>query len=546
MKNTIARLCLIVSLLACVSCGKKVEIEEYAIIPQPVAFEQSTHTFTLNSRTRLCLENLTQNTSIAKYIAASLRHNHFRPSFVSSAGKDCITFTLLDANNVDTLLGDEGYRMQVLPDGITIAANSEAGLFYGYKTLVQMLPEDISTTRYSRIVMPCCTIIDYPRFHWRGSHLDVSRHFFTVAQVKKHLDLMAAYKLNKFHWHLTDDHGWRIEIDSYPQLNDIGSWRVDRSHVPWGEAEPAHPGEEPTYGGYFSKADVAEILDYAEQRHIEVIPEIELPGHCSAVLASYPELACDTFPYVVELGPYWPPKAILCAGNDKTLEFLFAVLDEVVQMFPSDYIHIGGDEAFKDNWKVCPKCQARIRQQHLANEEELQGWLVAQVAEYLSRKGKRVIGWDEMLDCGPLPQNAVTMSWRSVDAARKSVQSGHDAILCPTAYCYLDYYQADRNTQPKAIGGYLPLSQVYSFDPMPTGLTVREKRRILGGQGNLWSEYVNTYEHAEYMLLPRLCALSECFWSPVERKDWESFLRKIERQKVRLSAKGYNYCNDIE
>lgn len=543
MKHILTSFGLIVTLIVCVSCRKTVQLDDYAIIPQPVFMELESHTFTLNRRTKLCFENLPQNTPTAKYITTALRQIHFRPSFTSSVKKDCIIFSLLDTDNVDTLLGNEGYLLQVRPDGIFISANTEAGLFYAFQTLLQMLPDDVSVTRYSRVVMPCCTVVDYPRFSWRGSHLDVCRHFFTVGQVKKHLDLMAAYKLNKFHWHLTDDHGWRIEIDAYPQLNDIGSWRVDRSNVPWGEEKPAQPGEEPSYGGFFSKADVADILDYAAARHIEVIPEIEMPGHCSAILAAYPELACDSFPYTVAIGPYWPPKAILCAGNDKTLEFLCAVLDEVTQMFPSDYLHIGGDEAFKDNWKACPKCQARIRHEHLAGEEELQGWLVAQVAEYLSRKGKRIIGWDEMLDCGEVPADAITMSWRSVDAARRSVQQGHDAILCPTEYCYLDYYQADPKSQPTAIGGYIPLSKAYSFDPMPAGLTVAERHRILGGQANLWSEFINTYDHAEYMLLPRLCALSECFWSPTARKDWEHFQEKIVHHTLRLHAKGYNCCD---
>jgi len=532
---------LLMASLLFAACGKKVRVEAYSLVPEPVQFLDGEESCTLTPRTRLCFVNLAQNSPTAKYITQSLRRMHIHPALIGTPKKDCITFTLLDS--LESTLGPEGYRLSVVPEGVFVYAATEAGLFYGFQTFLQMLPPDIATVRYSRVELPGCTVTDYPRFPWRGSHLDVSRHFFPVQDIKKHLDLMAMYKLNRFHWHLTDDQGWRIEIDGYPQLNDVGSWRVDRTDVPWGTETPAEIGEEPTYGGFYSKEDVADIIAYAAERHIEVIPEIELPGHSSAVLAAYPELGCPGTHYDVAIGEFWPTTAILCAGNDRSVDFLCGVMDEVMQMFPSDYIHIGGDEVFPSNWGHCPKCQARMRELHLDRASQLQGWFIDTIAAYLSRKGKRIIGWDEMLDCGTHVSDAVVMSWRSTDAARRAVRRGYEAILAPTEFCYLDYYQADPPTQPLAFDGYISLVKAYSFDPMPAGLTPDEQHRVLGGQANLWTEYINTYDHAEYMLLPRLCALAECFWTPLAGKDWPRFLLKTDHHRTRLRAQGYNCCD---
>lgn len=527
-------------LLLTSSCGESVSVSEFAIIPEPVYLVQKGRSFTMDRSTKLCFENLGQNTPTAKYIASSLRRMHIRPAFIGHPERNCITFALTDS--VNHLLGNEGYSLKVKPEGIYISANTEAGLFYGYQTLIQLFPDDITTTSYHRVTLPECTIVDYPRFEWRGSHLDVCRHFFSVKQIEKHLDLMAAYKLNRFHWHLSDDQGWRIEIEKYPQLNDVGSWRVDRDDVQWGDGEPARPGEEPTYGGYYTKQDIAEIVEYAAQRHIEVVPEIEIPGHCSAVLASYPEFACDDYPYTVAVGPYWPPKAILCAGNDEVLQFLYDVMDEVAQMFPGEYIHIGGGETYKDNWETCPKCHARMRKLGLDNEDQLQGWLIGQVAEHLSRKGKRVVGWDEMLDCGPVSKETVVMNWRNVTGAVKAVRHGNNVVMALPDYCNLDYCQADPAHQPPSFGIELPLSKVYHFNPVPSGLSKLETLHILGGQCFLWTDYIKNYDQAEYMLLPRLCAMSECLWTPSDRKDWMRFRQHIERHKARLHANGYRCC----
>ena len=527
----------LLALLLLTACGRSVVIEEYAIIPEPVYLVQKGRTFMLSSSTNFCFENLGQNTPTAKYIANSLRQMHVRPAFIGKPDRDCITFSINDTLN--PALGNEGYLLQVLPNGIFISANTEAGLFYAYQTFVQMLPDDIQKKSYRRIVMPECTILDYPRFEWRGSHLDVCRHFFTVKQIKKHLDLMAAYKLNRFHWHLTDDQGWRLEIEHYPQLNDIGSWRVDRTRSPWGSEEPAHVGEEPTYGGYYTRKDVAEIVEYAAQRNIQVIPEIELPAHCSPVLASYPQFACDDHPYSVALGPYWPLKAVLCLGNDEAMQFVFDILDEVCSLFPADYIHIGGDVPYKENWERCPQCHNRIRQLGLGSEEELHDWFIATVEEHLARKGRQLIGWDDVAECPNLSTNAVVMAWHGDSNAFRAALRGNPVIAANPDYCSLDYYQADSSHQPPAFPEYLTLYKAYHYDPVPPRLTENAQSYIRGAECLLWTDYLTTYAEAQHQLLPRLCALAECFWSPSENKDWPRFQRKIEHHKTRLRTNGY-------
>ena len=527
-------------LLLTTACGDNIEVKEYSIIPEPVYLVQKGRTYTLSPSTKLCFENLGQNSPTAKYITTSLRQMHVRPAFIGTPHKDCITFTINDT--INPALGDEGYLLQVHPDGIFVSANTEAGLFYAFQTFVQMLPDNFQHRSYSRIIMPECTILDYPRFTWRGSHLDVCRHFFTVKQIERHLDLMAAYKLNRFHWHLTDDQGWRIEIDRYPQLNDIGSWHVDRTNQPWGFEDPARPGEEPTYGGFYTKKEIAEIVEYAAQRNIEVIPEIDLPGHASAILASYPELACDDHPYTVAIGPYWPPKAVLCVGNDQVMQFVSDILDEITQMFPSEFIHIGGDVNYKANWESCPRCQTKMRQLGLANENELQGWFLHQVDDILARKGRRMIGWDEIMDCTLPDSDAVIMAWRGDTAAFAAALHGYAVISANPAYCNLEYYQADSTYQLPAFPQYLTLYHTYQYDPIPPTLTENAHPYVWGGQCMLWTDYITTYDRAEYQLLPRLCAIAECLWTPLDRKDWPHFQAKIEHHKTRLRNVGYNVC----
>ncbi len=530
----VAMLC--VAMLMVSGCGRKVVVKELNVVPEPVFMVQKEGGYTLHSSPRLSVTGLGQNSATVKYAMKSLRHARMHPKLVPASEPSDISLVLYDTVNPE--IGDEGYLLEVRQSGIKLSANTEVGILYGYQTLVQMLPADLSSVVYKAITLPECTVLDYPRFGWRGVHLDVSRHFFPVKFVKKYLDVMAMYKMNRFHFHLTDDQGWRLPSESYPRLNRVGSWRM----------EP----DSSEYGGFYTKEELLEIVDYAAERGIEVVPEIELPGHASAILAAYPQLACDEKHYVVEGNPYWPPKAILCAGNDSTLVLLKAVLDEVCEIFTSKYIHLGGDEAVKDKWRTCPKCQQRIRQEHLRNEEELQAWLMGELARYLKGKGKIVVGWDEVFQeeanegrgVGDhlLGEEAVVMSWRGLQGGLDAARNGRRVVMCPTEFCYLDYYQADARYQPKAIGGMITLKKAYEFDPAPMGTNLHVEANILGGQCNLWTEYIKTPQYAEYMLLPRMLAVSEALWCRRDRRDWNRFRRKVELQKERLYVKGYSYC----
>ncbi len=545
-------------LAVCVAgCGRRATMTEIAVIPEPVFVVQKEGSFTLRDNPRISLSGIGQNSPTARYVMSSLRHARMRPSMVSAGKNSDIDMVVLDTANPE--LGREGYLLEVRNSGIRLSANTELGLFYAYQTLVQMLPADASKVRYRAVTMPECTILDYPRFEWRGAHLDVCRHFFPTKFIKRYLDVMASYKLNRFHWHLTDDHGWRLPSERYPRLNTTGSWRVDVGDSPWGEAVVSD--ERATYGGYYSKSDIADIVQYAADRGIEVVPEVEMPGHVSALLASYPQLACDNYPYRVEYGPYWPPKAILCVGKDSTLAIMADILDEVMDLFPtSRYIHLGGDEAFKDNWEQCLKCQRRIRVERLHDEEELQAWFMSRMAAQVTARGKQAVGWDEVCESShgwsatpgtdglrqadtSSGSGMIVMAWRGQTLGAAAAAAGHRVVMCPTDCCYLDYYQANPLFQPRAIGGLLTLEKAYSFDPAPKGTDPVAEANILGGQCNLWTEYINTPRHAEYMLLPRMLATSECLWSPTDRKDWNRFRRKVEEHKDRLAARGYAYCD---
>ena len=517
-------------------CGRRATVKEISVVPEPVFTLQKEGSFTLKDNPRISLTGIGQNAPTVRYVMSSLRHARMHPSMVAPGRNSDIDLIVLDTSNPE--LGEEGYLLEVRNNGIRLSANTETGLFYAYQTFIQMLPPDASRVRYRAITLPECTILDYPRFEWRGAHLDVCRHFFPVKFIKKYIDVMASYKLNRFHWHLTDDHGWRLPSEKYPKLNTIGSWRVDRDDQPWGHADPPREGERATYGGFYSKEDIADIVQYAAERGIEVVPEIEMPGHVSALLASYPQLACDKGPYSVAIGPYWPPKAIVCLGKDSTLIVLEDLVDEVMDLFPGRYIHLGGDEAVKDNWEQCLKCQRRIRTERLDNEEQLQQWLMARIAARVAARGKQAIGWDEIEDTPGM----IVMSWRGQNTGYEAAGRGQKVIMCPTDYCYLDYYQANPLFQPKSIGGLVTLDKAYSFDPVPADAPEGTEEHVIGGQCNLWTEYINTPQHAEYMLLPRMLAISECLWSPAEKKDWGRFRRAVEEQKERLAARGYNYC----
>ena len=422
----------------------------------------------------------------------------------------------------------ESYTLSVTPQQILIRATSGAGLFYGMQTLLQ-LAQPSGAGSYS---IASVEIEDTPRFAYRGLMLDVSRHFSTKEFIKKQIDALAYYKINRLHLHLTDAAGWRLEIKKYPLLTEFAAWRTDPTWKQWWNGGRKYvrfdaPG---AYGGYYTQDDIREILEYARQHYITVIPEIEMPSHSEEVLAAYPQLSCSGEPY---------KNSDFCVGNEETFTFLENVLTEVMELFPSEYIHIGGDEAGKSAWKICPKCQKRMKDEHLANVDELQSYLIHRIEKFLNNHGRHLLGWDEILQGGIAP-NATVMSWRGEEGGIAAVTSGHRAIMTPGAYCYLDSYQDAPYSQPEAIGGYLPLKKVYSYNPVPASLTAEQAKLVYGVQGNLWVEYIPTPEHVEYMIYPRILALAETAWSAPERKSWPDFHTRALSAVADLQAKGYH------
>lgn len=444
------------------------------------------------------------------------------PDVTESLEKSGITVSVLE--EVPGLgSNEEGYRLEVTKRGVGIEALSEAGVFYALRTLA-FLSDDGK--------VPCVEITDYPRFPYRGMHLDVSRHFKSKDFIKKQLDVMARYKLNRFHWHLTDGAGWRIEIDRYPELTDIAAWRPYPDWEAWWNGgrrycTEDHPDAD---GGYYTKEDVREIIEYAAQRHITVIPEIEMPGHSEEVLAVYPELSCSGKPYV---------NSELCVGKEATFEFLENVLLEIIELFPSEYIHIGGDEAAHAGWKNCPDCQRRIAEEHLGDESGLQGYLVRRIEKFLNGHGRKLIGWDEVLRDG-LNTSSAIMVWRDMEYGVEAAMAGNDVIMSPGEYCYIDAYQDAPFTQPVAKGGYLTLEKTYSFQPVPDTLSPDLQARYMGIQSNLWCEYIQPDEYTEYMLYPRVLSIAETAWSFPFRKNWDSFRENVVSETDVLVSRGYN------
>lgn len=431
---------------------------------------------------------------------------------------------------IDTTVGNpEGYRLIARNGSVDIVGGSDAGVFYGLQTLEQL--------KDSAGYVPVVTIEDAPRFPWRGMHLDVARHFFSKDFVKRYLDMLAYHKINTFHWHLTDGIGWRLQIDKYPLLTRKAAWRkVKDEKSPWIGLELSDESRKDsadTYGGYYTKDDVREIVEYAKERHITVIPEIEMPGHSEAATFAYPEYACPTAR---------PGSGIYCPGREETFEYLEGIIDEVIELFPdSPYIHIGGDEVGKEQWSRCPLCRKRMREEGLQDEHELQSYFVHRMEEYINSKGKAMIGFDEILEGGLAP-NATVMSWTGFEGGIKAANAGHDVVMVPLDYVYFDHYQGQNPCEPQAWGGFNGIRRVYSFDPVPPGIAPENVHYVLGGQGNLWTENIRTPEHAEYMLLPRLAALSETLWTDTTAKDWTRFERKMDRQLDRYAAREWNYA----
>ena len=444
----------------------------------------------------------------------------------------------------DGSLAPEAYSILVSKRNAVVRASGLNGVIYALETLRQLLPPSIYGSRQAlkdRWTLPCCLIEDSPRFAWRGMHLDSSRHFWSIDEVKRYLDVMAMYKLNRFHWHLTDDQGWRIEIQAFPLLSQIACWR-EGTMIGRDFSSDDHI----RYGGFYTREEIREVVDYAAARGITVVPEVDLPGHMLAALSAYPQLGCTGGPYAAWT-KWGVSDQVLCAGKESTFEFLEAVLAEVAELFPGEYIHIGGDECPKDEWKKCPDCQARIRELGLKGddrfsaEQYLQNYVTRRIQEYLATLGKKVIGWDEILE-GDLAPGATVMSWRGAAGGKEAAARGFDAVMTPNSHCYFDYCQAEGcEGEPLGIGGFVSLEKVYSLDPLE-GISPENAHHILGVQANLWTEYISTPEHLEYMLLPRLLALSEVQWCAPERRDAARFLRVLQEHEYPvLEEAGYNY-----
>jgi hexosaminidase len=444
----------------------------------------------------------------------------------------------------DAGTGSEGYTLDINPGRIRITSRTEAGRLYAVMSLLQLLPPDqvgSVLTENTGMAIPCLKIVDAPRFRWRGMHLDVSRHFMPVAFVKQYIDMIAFHKMNTFHWHLTDDQGWRIEIKAYPLLTSVGAWRIDREDQNWNDRAKQLPGESATYGGFYSQEEIREVVAYAAARSVTIVPEIEMPAHATAALAAYPQFSCTGGPFTVAPGGVWPLTDIFCAGNDSTFVFLQNILTEVISLFPGKYVHLGGDEADKLEWRRCPKCQFRKKHLRLKGEDGLQSYFMKRMERFLAGHGRKMIGWDEILD-GGLPARAAVMSWRGMNGGIAAARQRHDVVMTPGEFCYFDFYQGRREFEPQAIGGYTPLSKVYQFEPVPPSLTPAQARHMLGAQANVWAEYIPTPEHVQYMTLPRMAAMAEVLWSPKSSRDWNNFAGRIESQIGRYEALGWNYA----
>ncbi|HSC29386.1 MAG TPA: beta-N-acetylhexosaminidase [Vicinamibacterales bacterium] len=441
---------------------------------------------------------------------------------------------------LERTLGDEGYRLDVTPRSVTIGAAAPAGVFYGLQTLRQLLPPEIYREAPVDGIewrVPAVAIEDVPSFSWRGAHLDVARHFQPKEFVKKYLDLLALHKMNRFHWHLTDDQGWRLEIRQYPRLTEVAAWRRETLIGPHRETGQAFDGKR--HGGFYTQDDVREIVAYAAARFITVVPEIDMPGHSQALIAAYPELGCTD--ERIEPRTIWGISPYLLNVEPSTISFVQNVLSEVLELFPGPWIHIGGDEAVKTQWKASPRVQARIVELGLKDEEELQSWFIRQMDSFLTAKGRRLIGWDEILE-GGLADNASVMSWRGVEGAVAAARAGHDAVLTPTSHTYFDYYQSrERANEPLNIGGFLPLDKVYTWEPMPDVLEPAYRKHILGVQGQLWTEYLPNPKAVEYNAFPRLTALAEVAWTPAEQRQLDAFLPRLAAHLERLRILDVNF-----
>lgn len=511
------------------------------IIPKPVSqelwqghFEFSSETiFVVPDSLKSVLEPLTEKFKTAAGW-------DFSKNIKTENPKNLPSVTLF----VDKNLLSEQYTFTSKKESILITASDYQGFTNGLATLRQLLPKEIENQSITKTnwVIPSLQITDKPQYQWRGLMIDVARHFFSKEYILKTIDRMHLLKINKLHLHLLDNEGWRIEIKKYPKLTEIGAWRVNQEDKHWNERTTNDPNEKGSYGGFFTQEDIKEIVAYAQKYGIEVIPEIEMPAHTMSAIAAYPELSCHKRPIAVPSGGVWPITDIYCAGQEETFSFLQDVLDEVISLFPSKYIHIGGDEATHTEWEKCPKCKARMKEHNLKNAHELQAYFIKRIDKYLKTKGKNLIGWDEIVE-GGLPENAVVMVWRGNNVASKAIEQGSKVIL--TSQGYIDQYQGLPDNEPIAIGGYLPMKRIYNEAFEENKLSEVEKTKILGVQANLWAEYIPNEKHSEYMIFPRLLALSEVFWTPEKSRNWEDFMARCQAFLPSLDVMGINYAKSM-
>jgi hexosaminidase len=514
------------------SCNNTYEIctiKEISLLPLPQKIEKGLDTFLLNEKTNLIFDEKDKDlASIGSYLKNYLKDN-YQFELLAKNGNPSIHL-LLEEN----FTNEEAYTLKVDSVGIEIRGKTPRAVFYGVQSLLQILPSE--KKKFGGFKIPSVKIADEPQFKWRGLHLDVCRHFFEVAEIKKLLNVAASLKINTFHWHLTEDQGWRIEIKKYPKLTEIGAWRkaIQLNHA----VEYPLKFDYTKYGGYYTQEQIKEVVEYAKSRFITIVPEIEMPGHAVAALAAYPQYSCNGGPFEV-LTEWGVSNDVFCPGKDETFGFIEDILTEVIALFPGEYIHVGGDECPKIRWKLCPACQNRMKTEKLKNENELQSYFIRRVEKFLSLKGKKLIGWDEILE-GGIPERAAVMSWRGENGGIEAASNGHDVVMTPNDNCYFDHYQGIYN-EPLAIGGLTTLKDVYNYLPVPNGLAEQYKKHILGSQANLWTEYIPTKEHLEYMIFPRLCALAENLWTNENIQNYDYFIKRMDDEYKRLDLYKVNY-----
>ncbi|MBC7774866.1 MAG: family 20 glycosylhydrolase [Phycisphaerae bacterium] len=518
----------------------------FNIIPLPQSIEAKKGAFTLKNNTKIFVPEGQPDWELPAqfFMAMAATSTGYRlvsqPFKKFKEAKGNSIYFLPDAG----IVSDEGYSLEVKSNAVIIRAKTAAGAFYAVQTLRQLMPQEFGGTHsYGSVkwVAPACLIQDAPRFAYRGMHLDVSRQFFQPVFVKKYIDMLAMHKINTFHWHLTDDQGWRIEIKKYPELQRIASCRKETLIGHYNDMPHRFDGKK--YCGFYTQREIKDIVEYAKKRFITVIPEIEMPGHALAALSAYPELGCTGGPYeaATEWGIF---EDVFCAGNDQTFAFLDDVMAEVCELFPSTYIHVGGDECPKTRWEACPKCQKRMKDEGLKDAHELQSYFIRRMEKTLALHNRKIIGWDEILEGGLAP-TATVMSWRGIEGGIAAARAGHDAIMSPGTHCYFDHYQSDPATEPTAQGGLTTLEKAYSYEPIPEALSPEEAKHILGAQGNVWTEYMPKSEQVEYMAFPRACALAEAVWSPKGKRNWTDFSKRIQPHMNRLDAAGLKFARSF-